>query len=92
MANPHETDESGVVVNKNPDADNQAGEPEEAQAVTGRPNDLKITDQKPALENSSFAARRKAREAAEKKAVSSTEAENKAVASAETKSGGRKRS
>jgi hypothetical protein len=78
MAYPHETDENGVVVRKNVDADQAAGDPEEVQAVTGRANDLGSVTPKPALENSTFASRAKARQPATK-AVEGDEAENKAV-------------
>lgn len=71
MAYPHEVDDAGVVVRKNVDADNQAGDPTEVQAVTGRANDLKSSKQEPALANSTFASRGKA--------VSPSQAENKAV-------------
>ncbi|MCA1572421.1 MAG: hypothetical protein LC798_19395 [Chloroflexi bacterium] len=72
MAYPHERDESGVVTTKNVNADNQAGDPEEAQAVTGRPNDT-------APENSTFASRTTTTTETTTKAVESDEAENKAV-------------
>ena len=61
MAYPHETDDAGVVTKKNVNADNQAGEPEKAQAVTGRANDTPMTSEKPAIANSTFAERAKAR-------------------------------
>jgi hypothetical protein len=79
MAYPHETDETGVVTRKNVDADQAAGDPEEVQAVTGRANDLGSVTPKPALDNSTFAARAKARQSATTKAVEGDEAENKAV-------------
>lgn len=79
MAYPHETDDTGVVIRKNPNADQAAGDPEEAQAVTGRANDLGSVTPKPALDNSTFAARAKARQQSRTKAVEGDEAENKAV-------------
>jgi hypothetical protein len=88
MVYPHEVDEAGVVVRKNVNADNQAGDPEEAEAVTGRPNDLPITEQKPALANTTMADRKRA---TSRKAISPAEAENKAVGAAETKTAGRRR-
>ncbi len=91
MAYPHETDENGVVVKKNPNAGVPVAEPEQAQEVTGRPNDLLIEERKPALDNSTFAGRARARQEAEAKALSAAEAENKAVTSSETK-GRRRRS
>ena len=81
MAYPHETDDAGVVTKKNVNADNQAGEPVESQAVTGRPNDV-------APENSTLSSRRAERLAAEKpaaKAVDSGRAQNKAVESGSRK-------
>jgi hypothetical protein len=56
----------------------EPGEPEEAEAVTGRPNDVPGA-------NSTMAARKRAREGAGRKQVD--EAENKSVKAAETKSG-----
>ena len=60
MAYPHEVDEAGVVTAKNVNANQQAGDPVEAQAVTGRAND-------PVPANSTF------RERAENRMVSSAE-------------------
>lgn len=64
MAYPHETDKSGVVTRKNPNANLPgAVDPVEAAAVAGRPND-------PVPENTTFA---------DRKAVTSAQAENKSV-------------
>lgn len=62
------------------------GETEEntAQAVTGRPNDLAVEEREPALPNSTFAERARARRAATK-AVEEKAAENKAVKSSRRK-------
>lgn len=55
---------------------------EQHKAVTGRPNDLEIRQEKPVLPNSTMAERKRARLAAsQKKAVQS--AENKAVKAVE---------
>jgi hypothetical protein len=76
MAYPHETDESGVVIRKNVNADNQAGDPEEQVAVTGRENDLgSVTNDYP-VKNTTFA---------DRKAMSSAQTENKAVSASKTK-------
>lgn len=82
MAYPHDTDDAGVVTRKNPNADQAAGDPEEAQAVTGRANDLGSVTSKPALENSTFASRRRGTTT---KAVEDDDAENKAVRKSSTK-------
>lgn len=63
MAYPHETDERGVVTKKNPNANQPAAAPVEATAVTSR-----ATDPVPA--NTTFA---------DRKAVTSAQAENKSV-------------
>lgn len=67
MAYPHEVDDSGVVTRKNVNADNQAGDPVQADTVTGRANDLGSVTQEPALANSTF------RDRAENRMVSSGE-------------------
>lgn len=86
MAYPHETDDAGVVTKKNVNADNQAGEPEKAQAVTGRANDTPMTSEKPAIANSTFAERAKAaKKPAAKKAVDDDTAENKTMSSTRTR-------
>lgn len=82
MADPHEYDQQGVIVRKNVNADNQAGDPEEATPVTGRP-----ADKPPA--NSTLAERAKA--AGRGKAVKGGDAENKAMDSAETETKARPR-
>ncbi len=82
MAYPHETNEDGVVTRRNPNADQAAGDPEEAQTVTGRANDLGSVTPKPALENSTFGARSQARNP-RTKAVQ--EAEDKSVKRRSTK-------
>lgn len=51
MAYPHEIDDAGVVTAKNINANNQAGDPDEAVAVTGREPDQ-------APENTTFADRK----------------------------------
>lgn len=76
MAYPHEVDESGVVTKKNVNADNQAGDPEEAEAVTGRPNDYALVTNEPALANTTFA---------DRKAIRSSEVEDKSVSMSLTK-------
>ena len=63
MAYPHETDDAGVVTTKNVNANQQAGDPVEAVAVTGREPDQ-------APDNTTFA---------DRKAMSSSRVENKAV-------------
>lgn len=88
MVYPHEVDEKGVVVRKNVNADKQAGDPEAAAPVTGRPNDLPVEERKPALANSTLAERRRRRESeaeAQAKAVDSGDVENKAVGTPRTK-------
>ena len=69
MAYPHEVDDAGVVVTKNINANNQAGDPDEAEAVTGREPDT-------APENTTFA---------DRKAMASSSVENKSVSSSLTK-------
>lgn len=69
MAYPHEVDDSGVVVTKNINANQAAGDPEEAAAVTGREPDT-------AEENTTFGSR---------KAISGRQVENKSVSSSMTK-------
>lgn len=75
MAYPHEVDDSGVVITKNVNANNQAGDPEEAQAVTGRANDLGSVTNEPTVANSTF------RDRAENRMVSGTEAQTKDLSS-----------
>lgn len=69
MAYPHEVDDTGVVVKKNPEADNQAGDPEKAEAVTDRPNDVPLVTPQPALANSTFASRADGDDAEERRPV-----------------------
>ena len=63
MAYPHEVDDSGVVIRKNINADQAAGDPVEGTAVTGRPNDV-------AGANTTFA---------DRKAMAASSVENKSV-------------
>lgn len=64
--------------------DNGGGEPSEAPANNGRPNDIKVLDHEWAVENSTFAGR--AKQAAKRaKQVAADEVEDKAVSSAATK-------
>lgn len=60
---------------------------EEAEAVTGRPNDIPIKEPEPAPlgGNSTFADRAKARQKQDVKQVDADEAEDKAVSRASTK-------
>lgn len=85
MAYPHETDDDGLVVRKNPHVDQAAGEPEEVAAVTGRPNDLGNATPEPAMANSTFASRSAPRSAPRSKVMRSTEAEDKRVSRSEDK-------
>lgn len=61
---------------------------DEAQAVTGRPNDIPIRDPEPAPlgGNSTLTSRAKARQSADRKKVAADDAEDKSVQSAQTKS------
>ncbi len=71
-------DDNGVLVER-AIASDVAGDADEQEAVTGRPADV-------APGNTTLAERAKARQGSSKKAVSSDDAENKAVSRASTKS------
>lgn len=68
MAYPHEVDDSGVVTQKNINANQAAGDAEEAEAVTGREADT-------APVNSTF------RDRAENRMVSGDQTDSKSVSS-----------
>lgn len=60
--------------------DNAAGEPSEAPASNGRPNDLEISAAEPVLPNSTFASRAKAAKQAQTKQVDAeADVQDKAV-------------
>lgn len=69
MAYPHEVDDAGVVIRKNVNANQGAGEPREKTSVTGRPSDQ-------APDNTTFA---------DRKSMQGRGAENKGVSSAASK-------
>lgn len=80
-------DENGVLIERAVSTV-VAGEPEEGQAVTGRPNDIPLDDPAPAPlgGNSSFSDRAKANKPKAKQ-VGAEQVEDKAVKSAKTKKG-----
>ena len=77
--------EDGVLVERAKSTPMGDGE-NDAVAVTGRANDLPIVERDPALPNTTFAERAKARAGASRKKVDGDDAEDKAVSRASTKS------
>lgn len=58
MPQRHEVDGTGRVVRRSPAADNQAGDPTQVDAVTGRPPDTPTTAFDAGVRNSTFASRK----------------------------------
>ena len=78
--NPHEIDDLGVVVRKNPDAGVPAGDPVEQEAVTGR-----TADKAPPNTTMAERSRQRAGDAkSDTKAVKAADVEDKAVSGSRT--------